>query len=339
MNQDTQITAAAERTVWKLSAGTACAVGRKRMKIDVLPTTAYVMLGEKCANTCRFCSQSARSRARADQLSRVTWPDFDGADAVTSIDAAYRQGRLKRTCLQVVRTADHWERTTGAVDALRRQSRVPLCVSSHLTMVSQACELVERGADRVCIALDAATPELYRTIKGGDWEPVWQLLGDCAAVLPGRISTHLIVGLGETEQEMIERLALCREIGVSTGLFAFTPVRGTEQEHCLPPALDHYRRVQLAHYLLNHGCPASRFVFTETGRLQTVALTAEQRQMLRDGEAFRTSGCPDCNRPYYNERPGGILYNYPRPLTPSEAAQALRDCWLEEEGFDAMASD
>ena len=40
-------------------------------------------------------------------------------------------------------------------------------------------------------------------------------------------------------------------------------------------------------------------------------------------EAFRTSGCPGCNRPYYNERPGQIPYNYPRPPTPAELADAV----------------
>jgi len=43
------------------------------------------------------------------------------------------------------------------------------------------------------------------------------------------------------------------------------------------------------------------------------------------GEPFRTSGCPDCNRPFYNERPSGPLYNYPRPLTTEEAARAIQD--------------
>ncbi|HDI74230.1 MAG TPA: hypothetical protein ENF57_04430 [Candidatus Korarchaeota archaeon] len=28
-------------------------------------------------------------------------------------------------------------------------------------------------------------------------------------------------------------------------------------------------------------------------------------------EAFLTSGCPSCNRPFYNERPRGPIYNFP----------------------------
>jgi biotin synthase len=47
------------------------------------------------------------------------------------------------------------------------------------------------------------------------------------------------------------------------------------------------------------------------------------------GEAFRTSGCPDCNRPFYNEQPGGPLYNYPRPLAAGEALRAIQEMEIE----------
>jgi biotin synthase len=53
------------------------------------------------------------------------------------------------------------------------------------------------------------------------------------------------------------------------------------------------------------------------------------RAVLADGEAFRTAGCPACNRPFYNERPGGTMYNYARELTADEAAQALQEAELE----------
>jgi biotin synthase len=43
------------------------------------------------------------------------------------------------------------------------------------------------------------------------------------------------------------------------------------------------------------------------------------------GESFMTRGCPDCNRPYYNERPGGPMYNYPFPLGTGEAERALKE--------------
>ena len=34
--------------------------------------------------------------------------------------------------------------------------------------------------------------------------------------------------------------------------------------------------------------------------------------IIESGLPFRTSGCPDCNRPFYNEKPSGPIYNYPK---------------------------
>jgi biotin synthase len=45
--------------------------------------------------------------------------------------------------------------------------------------------------------------------------------------------------------------------------------------------------------------------------------------VLGDGVAFMTTGCPGCNRPFYNERPSGPFYNYPRPLTEEEIRKEL----------------
>ena len=39
---------------------------------------------------------------------------------------------------------------------------------------------------------------------------------------------------------------------------------------------------------------------------------------IKSGLPFLTSGCPGCNRPYYNERPGQELYNFPEPLSIQE---------------------
>ena len=45
--------------------------------------------------------------------------------------------------------------------------------------------------------------------------------------------------------------------------------------------------------------------FDAGGRLRDMGMAgAALATLLGNGDAFRTSGCPDCNRPYYNERPG-----------------------------------
>ena len=315
-------------SVWKLSAGTACVVGKKQLKTDVLPTTAYVMLGEKCLNNCRFCAQSHSSTARADRLARITWPDIPAQEAAAAIAAAFEAGRLKRVCLQVVRTGQSWQAGVAALESLTRESAIPVCIASAIETVEQAGELVARGADRICIALDAATPDIDRQVKDGQWTRRHELLQRCASQLPGRASTHLIVGLGESEEAMLKTIQECLEQGITVGLFAFTPVPGTAWADRRPPDIGRYRRVQIGHYLLRQGYSPVLLQFCD-GQLAAIALPVKELlSLLADGKAFETSGCPDCNRPYYNERPGGSLYNYPRPLTPAETRQAIAESGL-----------
>jgi biotin synthase len=235
---------------------------------------------------------------------------------------------LKRACLQVVKGSQSWQTSVDALAALTRESAVPVCVSSAIETVEQACQLIDQGADRICIALDAATAKLYQEVKGGDFEKRRELLHQCAAKLPGRLSTHLIAGLGETEEELITAIADCQDKGISVGLFAFTPVRGTAWADKEPPAIGQYRRVQIAHFLLKKGY--SRDIFTyQAGTLTGINLNDNKLSLLlADGKAFETSGCTDCNRPYYNERPGGLMYNYPRALTLAETKQAIAESQL-----------
>lgn len=324
---------------WKLSTGTACVVGLKQCNAEVLPTTAYVMLGEKCANACQFCAQSSMNQSSPNRLSRITWLEYDGLKAAQAIDNAYRQRKVKRACLQVVRTNDCGGRTLAAIDILRSLSDMPLSVASHLDSVDQVMELARRGASKVCIALDAATPELFYTVKGGDWQKRWQLLTECAALLPGQIVTHLIVGLGESEQQMIRQIAACQARNIEVALFAFTPIRGTRMAGNAPPDIGHYRRIQVAAYLLKSGYSESTFSYTH-GKLSAININpALLNDLLNSGEAFRVSGCLDCNRPYYNESPGKVMYNYPRPLSPAEIVKALDECQLWEEGKYGLALD
>jgi len=298
------------------------------MKADVLPTTAYIMLGEKCKNKCLFCAQSQGSEARANLLSRVTWPAFPPEEAVTGIGNSYQVGTIKRACLQVVQNGDSWADTVNALELLQNSSAVPICVSSHLATVEQAKELVARGAQRVCIALDAATPELYKQVKGSLWAAKWSLLLACAQALPSLITTHLIVGLGETEEEMVSRMAICIDQGITIGLFAFTPVRGTAWASHLPPSIPHYRRIQIAHRLLQSGYKQDIIRYKQGIISEFKVAEVELLALLIDGQAFQTSGCDDCNRPYYNERPGSFFYNYPRRLTSSEVTKAIQECGI-----------
>lgn len=308
----------------RVSTGTEVVLGLRRRPMDAAPTTAYLMLdGGGCAMACAFCAQARGSRARADALSRVTWPAY----SIPQVLSALRESPppLGRVCIQVTLHRGAPGEVLGLVRQLRQAVNLPLSVAIRPPDVTAVGELLAAGVEMVGLGLDCASEAVYRQVKGPGWSRLLALVEEAGRHYPGHIRVHLMAGLGETEEELCRRMQWVYDVGGAVGLFAFTPLRGTPLECRPPPPLDLYRRMQAARYLLHNGLVrAEQLSFDDRGRLDGFG-RSDVAALLADGEAFRTSGCPHCNRPYYNERPGGTLYNYPRPLTPEEAARALAE--------------
>jgi biotin synthase len=138
---------------------------------------------------------------------------------------------------------------------------------------------------------------------------------------------HLIVGMGEREDEMVHRIQKVRDLGARTHLFSFYPEKGSrlaENESC---PVGQYRRVQLARYLIDFDhSRAEEMTFDEDGKILSWGIPEAQVQRWIDtGKPFMTSGCPGggmeaaCNRPYGDGPPRDIR-SYPFPLEAEDVA-------------------
>ncbi|MBE0466019.1 MAG: radical SAM protein [Candidatus Desulforudis sp.] len=313
--------------VIRVSAGTARVLGLNNINCAIAPTTAYLLFGGDCPRRCGFCARSRESTSGADLLSRVTWPLYPGGEVIDRLVRAGGRGDLGRVCLQVVHDRTAWKRARRTLETIAGLCHVPVSVSCTADTLRDIRNWFDAGAQRFGLALDAAAEEVFHAVKGGGWNRTRALLHAAADQWPGSISTHLIVGLGETDRDLVARLREMTAAGITVGLFAFTPVRGTRLQHHGPPPLSRYRSLQAAHYLIRRGggTAADDFAYDARGNLVHLGLPAEQlAAALAGGDAFRTSGCPLCNRPFYNERPGKEMYNYPRPLIQAETAAALQ---------------
>ena len=319
----------------RVSTGSAIVLGLLRGKLDAKPTTIYLLTcrNEKCSANCGFCPQARMSKGRADMLSRVTWPTFKTRQVVDGIERTARDGSIKRVCVQTLNYPQVFDEVLFLVREIKSRVTVPISVSCQPLNPERMKALADVGVNRISIALDAATEEIFDRVKGRNmggpyrWEKQRKALQEAVRVFgEGSVSTHLIVGLGETEKEICKTIQWCVDSGVYPGLFAFTPILGTALEDNPQPSLSSYRRVQLAHHLLTHR--KSRFenmAFDRNSCLRDFGIPKERLlEVVDTGEPFLTSGCPGCNRPYYNERPGGPLYNYPRQLLPEEIEEAKR---------------
>ncbi len=316
-----------------VSSGTAAVLGLSQNRNDTLPTTAYLLLGESCRNSCSFCPRGAHNDGGSRYLSRVTWPLYSWEEVFPRLIFACREGLLGRVCFQVTDAPGNHKQLLAYGRSLAEEG-VAVNTSCVIHGEKEGRELLDAGFARIALALDAASPDIYARVKGDRWQKTWELLSRLNTDYPGQVGTHLIAGLGEQPQEMFTVLFKLIREKIGVGLFAFTPVRGTPLAGYSPPPLNYYRQLQLASQLFQSGEIELQNLSFQGNQLRDWGLSPLELARAIRPQHFQTPGCLHCNRPYYNERPGGTIYNYPRPLTPAEFVQATREALIgtEQEG-------
>jgi len=322
----------------RVSLGTAICLGLLKGKITVNPTTAYLMTytDGKCSANCGFCSQARNSKSNRDMLSRITWPSFPTYLVTSAIAVAFKNGRINRVCIQALNVPDVFLHLEALVKEIKK-CNIPVSVSCQPLNRQNILLLKNAKVDRIGIALDAATETIFRKTKGDktgstySWIHEINLLKEALLIFGADyVSTHLIVGLGETEKDIIEVIQWCVNLGILPALFAFTPIPGTELEKQSQPNITSYRRLQLVRHLIVNGITCIEQVhFNVHGEITYFGVTNDiLENIIQSGKPFQTSGCPNCNRPFYNERPRGPLYNYPKKLNIREIVEIKKQLCL-----------
>jgi biotin synthase len=206
---------------------------------------------------------------------------------------------------------------------------IPVSILSNPTTMTRADvkRLHEMGADIFTVALDAATPEIFDRTRGKgvqsphSWKNYWEILMDARDIFgPQKFGAHIIVGMGETERDVLELVQKLVDLGGHSHLFCFFPEKGSLMDHL--PATDRgqWRRVQLGRYLIDYKeGRVENMDFDDSGRIVDFGFPAEKLQdIVSTGTPFRTSGCPGkfaddvsaCDRPYGDSPPSNIA-SYP----------------------------
>lgn len=310
----------------KIALATAHLLGLKKTKIEnkSLPTTAHFMTTGRCLYDCSFCTQARSSKQDGQYLSRVIWPEFE-KDKIKEILRKNLDKKFKRICLQVTQSPDYLKKTFEFIDYIKDLSRLPVSVSIRPKNIKEVQMLFEKGVSRLGLAIDAVNENDYKKIKKANYREFLKFLFKVSKRYPNRITTHLIIGFSETEKQVIELIKKLHENKIIVALFAFTPVPGTTLTGQKPPSLAKYRRVQLAKLLITEDY---QYQFRFNRQDEIISVGWEKNDLLKKlyrMNLFQTCGCLDCNRPYYNERPGKKLYNYPYRLSEYEFSQAIED--------------
>ncbi|TAK35745.1 MAG: radical SAM protein [Chloroflexota bacterium] len=288
-----------------------------------------------CAAKCAYCGlQSTRQTDESgDDRSfiRVDWP-------VVSVDEIVKGmgddccSHVERVCVSMVTHARARNDTLDIVRRVRsRMDSISALITPTIVNKDWLIELKRAGVDKLGVAVDAATPDLFDRLRGKGvggphrWDRYWETVKEGVDVF-GRfeVGIHLMVGLGETEEESLRTIQRAYDMGALSHLFSFFPENGSAMKDRAQPPVGTYRRVQLARHMINKGMAvADDMKFGQDGKLVDFGVAdAVVNLAVEGGLAFMTSGCDGgkgmanaCNRPFSNGTPYqaymGELRNYP----------------------------
>ncbi len=301
---------------------------------------------EGCRANCAYCGLARHREADRDYADRnfirVDWPAVPMAQIVDIVAKDSANSPFHRMCISMITHPNSDEDTVSVLKAWTAKidpSAIPISILSNPTTMqrSDVSNLRDLGSDIFTVALDAATPELFDRTRGKgvasphSWKKYWEILEDARDIFgPQKFGAHIIVGMGETEHDILSLVQKLVDMGGHSHMFCFFPEQGSLMDHLPATPRDQWRRVQLGRYLLDYcGARVEHMKFDENGRVVDFGLPrAELDAIIDGGIAFRTSGCPGkfaddisaCDRPYGDSPPSNIA-SYPFQPTKKDVAK------------------
>jgi biotin synthase len=287
-----------------------------------------VHFAEGCSANCAYCGLAKKRPGTYKDKSfiHVAWPLFPMTHIIEAIN--HCPSYVQRTCISMITNGKSRNATLDMARTLIRDTPLPVSVLVAPTVLKQndLRSLKDTGVDKIGIAVDLATLELFDQYRGVGvsgphrWQRYWDTIDEGLNLFgPHNVGAHLMVGMGETEKDMVSIMDRLRKKGVANHLFAFFAEKGSTLQDRPQPSWSSYLRVQMARYLIEEGRgDTDTMQFDAHGRITDFGLDSDRfHDIINLGIPFMTTGChgPDgrvaCNRPFGNCLPDIRQWNYP----------------------------
>lgn len=291
-----------------------------------------------CTARCAYCGLNRIRPGTYEKKSfiRVDWPIYPTREIVDRM--AKLRHRIERVCISMITHKRAMEDLNKVAAMIRKTVDIPVSALITPTILTKPdlVEIKRAGVDKIGIAIDLATEELFERYRGPvhNWDQYWSLFSDALEVFGSRmVGSHFMVGMGETEEEMTTAIQRIYDMGGLTHLFSFFPEEHSQLASHPQPPIDQYRRIQLARYIIDEGIAhASQMKFDGNGVITDFGVPDEKLEEIIDGGfAFMTSGCTGedgavaCNRPFANSLPGPDFRNFPFVPNQEDVARVRKE--------------
>ncbi len=305
---------------------------------------------EGCYANCTYCGL-ARERPGLPEdntFIRVDWPLYPTDLIAEKIAEREAKKEIGRVCISQVQDHRANHDLFDTIHRVRERAlQVPISalVSATLLNEEKLYAIREAGVDIVGIGLDGATEEIFDEARGKKtrgphkWDYHWKIIRAARRIFgPMNVNCHIIVGLGETDHDLIDLFFQLKDEQIAGYLFSFNPEPGTATQDRPRAPIHRHRRVQLVKHLIeDYDLPRNSLTFDDAGNL--IGLDAPASiidDAINSGTPFMTDGCPDrhgvmaCNRPYGSYRPGEEYRDYPFPPNADDIMIIRQQMRLEE---------
>ncbi|GAB89129.1 radical SAM protein [Gordonia rhizosphera] len=296
---------------------------------------------EGCMSDCGYCGLARTRPGTYNDKSfiRVDWPLVSTDELVERM--VRHSDRLTRLCISMVTHGHAYRDTCEITRRIVEQVSAPLSILvAPPTLNRDRLEEFKRlGVDMIGIGLDAVTEDLFRSIRtdvpagGLKWSKYWEVVADAREIFgPWKVNVHTLVGLGETDADLIDIFCRLRDQQIYSYLFCFNPEPDSRMADDPKSPITRWRRVQLARHLVEEsGYGMADFTFDDDGNLVDMGSDAVTvTEAIDGGIPFMTNGCPGeqgqpgCTRPYGSYRPTEPFRDFPFPPTGDDLIE-IRD--------------
>ena len=190
---------------------------------------------EGCRANCAYCGLARHREAERNYADRnfirVDWPAVPYDQVIDIVAAGGDGGRFHRMCISMI-THPRSDADTRIVlqKWVERVKHVPVSILSNPTTMTRqdVQELKDLGADIFTVALDACNREVFDRTRGSgvqsphSWDKYWEMLHAAAEIFgPERFGAHLIVGMGESDHDILTQVQKIHDLGGHSHMFAF----------------------------------------------------------------------------------------------------------------------
>jgi biotin synthase len=243
--------------------------------------------------------------------------------------------KLTRLCISMVTNGRSFPDTCDITRRIRASVGTPLSILVAPPTLNRERleEFRNLGVDMIGIGLDAVTEDLFRRHRtdvpsggGLSWDKYWEVVNDARDLFgPWKVNCHTLVGLGETDLDMVDLFIRLCDRQIFPYLFCFNPEPDSRLGDRAKSSITRWRRIQLAKFLIEtEGFRWDRFSFDEHGFLSEIEGGGVIEPAVDSGIPFMTNGCPGskgepgCTRPYGSYRPSEETRDYPFQPTDSD---------------------